>query len=140
MRIVLDTSVLVAAVRSPTGASMALLDAALTGQIEMLISTALMLEYEAVLTRAEHLRVSEFTHAEVDGLLDAICRTGTEVIIRWQWRPQLHDPDDEMVLETAINGNAQAIVTFNRTDFAHAAERFGLMVLSPGEALGKVGI
>jgi predicted nucleic acid-binding protein len=52
----------------------------------------------------------------------------------------LLDPDDEMVLETAINGNAQAIVTFNRTDFAHAAERFGLMVLSPGEALGKVGI
>jgi len=137
---VLDTSVLVAAVRSPKGASMALLDAALSGKIEMLISTALVLEYESVLTRAEHLRVSELTRGEVDRLLDAICRMATEVKIQWQWRPQLHDPDDEMVLETAVNGHARAIVTFNRADFAHAAKRFGLMVLSPGEALGKVDI
>ena len=119
---------------------MALLEAALSGQIEILISTAMVLEYEAVLMRAEHLRVSELTPGEVDRLLDAICKTATEVTIQWQWRPQLQDPDDEMVLETAINGHAQAIVTFNRADFTGAAKRFDLMVLSPGEALGKVGI
>jgi predicted nucleic acid-binding protein len=119
---------------------MALLDAVLSGQVEMLISTALVLEYEAVLTRVEHLRVSELSRGEVNRLLDAICRTATEVTIQWQWRPQLHDPDDEMVLETAINGHAQAIVTFNRADFTGAAKQFGLIVLSPGEALGKVGM
>ena len=121
------------------GLLMALLAAALTGQIEMLISTALMLEYEAVLTRAEHLRVSEFTHAEVDGLLDAICRTGTEVIIRWQWRPQLHDPNDEMVLEAAVNGGAVALVTFNVRDYGSAPAQFGIEVLLPREAITRIG-
>jgi len=140
VRVVLDTSVLVAALRSPTGASIALLDAALRGKIEILISTALMLEYEAVLTRTEHLRVAEMTQEDVRRLLDAICRTATQVTVQWQWRPQLSDPDDEMVLETAINGHAHAIVTFNRSDFTPAAIGFGMMVLSPAEALGKVDI
>jgi putative PIN family toxin of toxin-antitoxin system len=140
VRAVLDTSVLVAAIRSPSGASKALLDAALAGHFKILISTALVLEYEAVLTRAEHLRVSEFSLQEVEGLLDAICRNATETSIRWRWRPQLQDPDDELVLETAINGNADWIVTFNRADFIRAEKQFGLKVLSPSEALGKVFI
>jgi len=138
VRLVLDTSVLVAAIRSPLGASRALLDAALCGRVEILISTALVLEYEAVLTRFEHLRVSEFSLEEVEALLDAICGEGTEVPIRWKWRPQLLDPDDEMVLEIAINGGADAIVTFNRADFVHAAIDFGLKVLSPKEAMEMV--
>jgi putative PIN family toxin of toxin-antitoxin system len=129
--LVLDTSVLVAAIRSPSGASMALLELVLSDQAEMLISTALVLEYEAVLTRAEHLRVSEYTLCDVQELLDALCRRAIEARIPWRWRPQLTDPDDEMVLEAAINGRAQAIVTFNRTDFEDAAKRFGLMILSP---------
>jgi predicted nucleic acid-binding protein len=117
---------------------MALLDAALKGRLEILVSAALVLEYEAVLTRAEHLRVSELSLAEVEGLLDSICRTATEVTIQWHWRPQLHDPDDEMVLEAAINGHAEAIVTFNRVDFVRGARRFGLKVLSPREALERM--
>jgi predicted nucleic acid-binding protein len=104
---------------------MAIVDAALNGKIEMLMSTALVLEYEAVMTRVDHLRVSELSLREVEGLLDAICRTAKVVRIQWHWRPQLHDPDDEMVLEAALNGYADAIVTFNRVDFVHAAKRFG---------------
>jgi predicted nucleic acid-binding protein len=119
---------------------MALLNAALCGRVEILISTALVLEYEAVLTRAEHLRVSELTREEVNELLDAICRTATQVTIQWQWRPQLHNPDDEMVLEIAINGYADAIVTFNQADFIHATRQFDLKVFSPREALEKVKI
>jgi len=138
MRAVLDTSVVVAAVRSPTGASKVLLDAALNGRFKMLLSSALALEYEAVLSRPEHLEVSGFAQAEIGELLDAICRAAVRVAIRFRWRPQLGDPDDEMVLETAINGRAQAIVTFNRADFAPVATRFGLDVLSPGEALKKL--
>ncbi len=135
----LDTSVLVAAVRSPDGASKALLDLVLDGQIEILISNPLMLEYEAVITRPEHLKVSEYSLEEVEKLLDAICNMGTETSLRWSWRPQLSDPDDEMVLETAINGRADAIVTFNRADFARAAKSFGLAVLLPVQALHKAG-
>jgi putative PIN family toxin of toxin-antitoxin system len=140
VRIVLDTSVLVAAVRSPTGASRALLDAAFSGQMEILISTALVLEYEAVLTRLEHLRVAGYSLEEIHELLDTICETGTRVTVRWHWRPQLRDPDDQMVLETAINGYANAIVTFNRSDFIHAGKHFGLKILSPREALERVVI
>lgn len=117
---------------------MRLVDAALNGRIEILISTALLLEYEAVLTRDEHLMVSGLSAAEVNTLLDAICEIATPVKIQWQWRPQLSDPSDEMVLETAINGRAQAIVSFNRAHFELAARSFGLSVLLPKEALGKV--
>lgn len=104
----------------------------------MLISTALVLEYEAVLTRVEHLRVSELSREDVDRLVDAMCRTATRVTTHWQWRPQLSDPDGEMVLETAINGYADAIVTFNRADFVRATRQFDLKVFSPREALEKV--
>src|ERR1700728_5316652 len=100
---------------------MALLDLALSGKLEVLVSPAVVLVYEAVLTRVEHLRVSELSLNEVVELVDAICSRATAVKIRWRWRPQLYDPDDEMVLEAALNRHADAIVTFNRSDFAHAA-------------------
>lgn len=137
MRMVLDTSVLVAAIRSPGGASMALLDAVMEGRCQVLVSTALLLEYEAVLTRVEHLLVAKYSEADVEKLLDSICRVAMEVRIQWNWRPQLSDPDDEMVLEAAINGGAEAIVTFNRADFIRAARGFGLQILSPAEALER---
>lgn len=117
---------------------MQLVAAALRGRVKILISTALVLEYEAVLTRQEHVMASGLTAAEMNKLLDAVCAVATAVSIRWQWRPQLSDPNDEMVLETAINGRAEAIVTFNRTHFEGAAKKFGLAVISPREALGWV--
>jgi putative PIN family toxin of toxin-antitoxin system len=138
--VVLDTSVLVAAIRSPLGASRALLDAALRGKIEILISTALVLEYEAVFTRPEHLLVASHTIEEVQVILDAICKSGIRVHAYWRWRPQLQDPDDEMVLETAITGCANAIVTSNRIDFIQSGGHFGLMILSPREALERVAV
>jgi putative PIN family toxin of toxin-antitoxin system len=119
---------------------MALLDAALNGKTEALISTALVLEYEAVMTRPEHLLVADYSLVEIQELLDAVCEAGTKVSVHWHWRPQLHDPDDEMVLETAINGYADAIVTFNRSDFILGAKRFGFELLTPSEALERVVI
>lgn len=114
---------------------MALLDAALEGKIEILLSVALALEYEAVLSREEHLSASELTRIEVEGLLRALCSVAIQVRIERNWRPQLRDQDNEMVLETAINGRAEGIVTFNRTDFETAAKRFGMAVLLPRQAL-----
>jgi putative PIN family toxin of toxin-antitoxin system len=138
VRIVLDTSVLVAAVRSQTGASRALLSAALGPQVKFLISNPLILEYEAVLTRREHLLAFGLCISEVEELIDVICAAGIEVRMTRSWRPLLCDPDDEVVLETAINGQADAIITFNRADFAGIPVQFPVVVLSPQEALKRM--
>jgi predicted nucleic acid-binding protein len=68
-------------------------------------------------------------------LLDAVAANAAPVRLAFRWRPALRDPDDDMVLETAANGQAEAIVTFNKRDFTAIAGRFGMAVLSPGEAL-----
>jgi putative PIN family toxin of toxin-antitoxin system len=135
VQVVIDTSVLIAAIRSEAGASKVLVAAALQARFEFLISTPLVLEYEAVLTRREHLLASGLSVSDVAELLDAICSTGIEVQMTRSWRPQLPDPDDEMVLETALNGKAGAIITFNRADFAGVLEDFGIEVLAPGGSI-----
>jgi putative PIN family toxin of toxin-antitoxin system len=136
---VLDTDVLVAAMRSQTGASRGLLSAALTQRFELLISVPLMLEYEAVLKRPGHLRVSGTTTEDVGDVLDVLSLVGKRVTFAFRWRPALPDPNDDMVLETAINGNADAIVTFNERHFNPVAGRFGCQVIRPGEALRMLG-
>jgi predicted nucleic acid-binding protein len=60
------------------------------------------------------------------------------VRLTFNWRPALRDPDDDMVLEAAANGRADAIVTFNLRDFADVAPRFGIAVLRPADALRKL--
>jgi putative PIN family toxin of toxin-antitoxin system len=140
VRFVLDTSVLVAAIRSRLGASNLLVEAVLAGRLKPLLSVALVLEYEAVLKRPEQLLASGLSGSQVDVLLSAICATGSEVKSFFDWRPQLRDANDEMVLEAAINGQANAIVTHNRRDFVVAAESFGIDVVSPAEALERMGL
>jgi putative PIN family toxin of toxin-antitoxin system len=135
LRIVLDTDVMVAAVRSNVGASRRLLVAALSGRFEPLLSVPLMLEYEAVLKRPKHLRAAGATHADIDAILDALAAVGTPIVPSFSWRPELADPADEMVLETAVNGQADLIVTFNVTHMRPVRERFGIRALRPPEAL-----
>jgi putative PIN family toxin of toxin-antitoxin system len=134
MRIVMDTSVLVAGLRSRLGASAALLKEIAASRVVLVASPALFLEYEAVLKREKHGLPAQF----VDGFLAELALCISPVEIRFVWRPQLRDADDEMVLEAAINGQAEAIVTHNKRDFALAEERFGIEVLSPAELLQKV--
>jgi putative PIN family toxin of toxin-antitoxin system len=135
---VLDTDVMVAALRSGGGASRQLLLAALNQQFELLISVPLMLEYEAVLTRAEHLAACGLNRAEVGCVLDDLASVARPVRLAFRWRPMLSDPDDDMVLETAINGSASAIVTFNQRDFATVTETFRCAVILPGTALRQI--
>ncbi len=134
VRLVLDTSVLVAAIRSADGASNLLLRSALSGKLIFLASVPLVLEYEAVLTREEHLAQPGLTREEVQVLLDSLVEVAQPVRLAFYWRPVLRDPDDDMVLETAVHGRASALVTFNQRDFPEVTSRFGIEVISPRQA------
>jgi putative PIN family toxin of toxin-antitoxin system len=138
MRLVLDTTVMVAAIRSNAGASNRLVESALRRRFTLLVSTPLLIEYEAVMTRQEHLDRSGLTIEEVEILLDAVAAVAEPVRLAFLWRPALHDPDDDMVMETAANGGADGLVTFNRRDFEPGASAFGVSVLSPGDALRRL--
>jgi putative PIN family toxin of toxin-antitoxin system len=133
MKVALDTDVLVAAVRSRLGASRAWLRAILTGEANLLLSVPLALQYEAVLTRPEQLAASGASVEQIQALLDALCAVCTPVEISFLWRPMLRDADDEMVLEVAVNGGADRLLTFNERDFAGAG-RLGVTVERPGPA------
>lgn len=138
MRLVLDTDVLVAALRSDRGASRQLLLAALELRVVTLISVPLILEYEAVLTRPEQLKAFGLTVGEVNSILDALVAAAEPVTFRFLWRPQLKDPSDEMVLETAVNGNADYLATFNLRHFLEAAALFGMRAAVPGHIWRKI--
>jgi len=135
---VLDTTVVVAAFRSKYGASQQLLLAAVNGDFQLLLSVALILEYEAVLSRPEQLAFCGLTADDVGKALDNIVAIAEPVWINNRWRPQLPDPDDDMVLEVAVNGKADAIVTFNQNDFRGMESRFGCQAILPGEALRRI--
>jgi putative PIN family toxin of toxin-antitoxin system len=137
-RVVLDTDVIVAALRSVSGGSNAVLTAVAIGRLTPLITPALFLEYEAVLKRAEQRLVHGLSLAAIDQFLAALAAASEAVEVSFQWRPQLRDANDEMVLETALNGLADALVTHNVKDFAGVAEKFGLRVLRPGELLKEL--
>jgi putative PIN family toxin of toxin-antitoxin system len=133
MRLALDTDVLVAALCSRRGASRAWLRAILTGEATLLLSVPLALQYEAVLTRPGLLTAAGAIAEQVTTLLDILCAVCQPVEISFLWRPTLRDADDEMVLEVAVNGRADRLLTFNERDFA-AAGRLGVTVERPGPA------
>ena len=135
----LDSSVVVSAFRSRRGASSRLLALADGGRIVPLATPALFLEYEDVLKRPGQREASGLSLAEVDAALAALAALVEPVEVRFAWRPQLADAGDEMVLEAAVNGRADALVTHNLADFAAAAPRFGLALLRPGELLERIG-
>lgn len=138
MRLILDTNVVVAALRSPSGASAALLEQALDRRFTLLLSAPLVLEYEGTCSDPAHRIASGLSESEVGTIVSALCAVGEPVQAWFLWRPQLRDPADEMVLETAVNGNANALVTFNKRDFGDAPGAFGIEVLSPRKALSQI--
>ncbi|MBA4064922.1 MAG: DNA-binding protein [Isosphaera sp.] len=136
--VVLDTCVLVAAFRSATGASNALLGLVGGGRFEVALTTPLLLEYEAVLLRApEDLGL---TPADVADLINYLCRVGRPADVRFRVRPSLPDPGDEMVLEAAVAAGAGWLVTHNVRHLAAGAARFGVEVVTPREALRRLGV
>lgn len=133
LQVVLDTNVLVAAIRSRTGASHRLLrELAGPRSWTLNLSNALATEYVEVI----HREGGKLGHARagLDTFLNFICQAAVEREVYFRWRPLLADPDDEMVLELAVACAATHLVTFNKRDFA-GAERFGINVLTPEEFL-----
>ena len=138
MRYVLDTDVIVAAMRSPSGASAALLLAALDKRFTLVANVPLIIEYEATCSRVEHHLAAGLSAAEVQQFLDGLAALAEPVETHFLWRPRLRDPADEMVLEAAVNGHANAIVTFNLRDYGLNTKDFGIEVLLPRDALKRL--
>lgn len=138
MRLVLDTDVVVAALRSPKGGSAAVLRLLDAGRVTILLSVALALEYEAVCHLPEHRLASGLTTADVALFVNTLIGLAEPIQVHFRWRPQLRDAGDEMVLETAVNGRADALVTFNQRHYAAVPSRFGIELLLPREILRRI--
>jgi putative PIN family toxin of toxin-antitoxin system len=134
----LDTDVIVAAMRSPSGASAAILEAARERRVALLVSVPLAMEYEATCRELEHRRAAGLSTREVGIFLDAVIALAEPIETHFLWRPQLRDAGDEMVLEAAINGRADGLVTFNLRDYGAFPARFGVEVLLPRDALTRI--
>lgn len=138
MKIVLDTDVFIASVRSKTGAARYIVRLIERRQLTALASVPLLIEYEAVLKRPEHLKAGNLTIATADNVIYALAALLVPVESHFSWRPQLKDPDDEMILEAAINGRANCVVTFNTRHFEQVGQRFGIEILKPAELLRRI--
>ena len=135
MRVVLDTSVLVAALRSRRGASFQLLTLLRAGRFEIALSVPLAFEYEAVLVR--HAKELGLAQREAIALVDYFCEIAHLQEIHFLWRPTLTDPGDEFVLELAVAAGCKAIVTHNIHDFL-GAKPFNIRILTPGKFLTQL--
>ncbi len=134
-KIVLDTNVLIAALRSRKGASFQVLKLIGRGQFDIVLSVPLFLEYEDVAKRTS--RAVGLRHSDIDDILDYLCSVGQHREIFFLWRPFLKDPMDDMVLEVAVESNCDYIVTHNIKDFG-GIEKFGIEAIRPGKFLRKL--
>ena len=136
LQIIIDTNVLLSAVRSQFGASFRLLSLIEDSRFEINLSVALALEYEDVLKRPA--LNPNLTIQEADDILDFLCQNANLCEIFYLWRPTLRDPKDDFVLELAVESNCDYIVTFNTKDFA-GSEKFGIKAIRPKDFLQIIG-
>ena len=130
--VVIDTNVIIAALRSKRGASNKLLSLVGTSKFEIHDSVALILEYEDVIQRQRaELGLSQ---DEVSTFIDALCSMAHHHKIYFLWRPFLTDVNDELVLELAVSANCEYILTHNISDF-RGSEKFGIRAITPKEFL-----
>ena len=130
-RVVVDTSVVVAGLRTRSGAGNAVLRLIANRRLVALATPPLFLEYEDVLKRPEQRLAHGLALDAIDEFLAELAALVEPVEVHFLWRPQVRDPKDEMVLEAAINGQADALITYNVRDFTLAGERFAIPNPSP---------
>jgi putative PIN family toxin of toxin-antitoxin system len=124
--------VIVSAFRSRDGASFQLLQLLREGRFTAVATPTLLFEYESVLKRPGQRQAQCLSEEQLEDGICGLAAVAEAVQVDFQYRPQLSDAGDEMVLEAAINGHAYAIITHNVRDFLPAAEQFGLRVMTPG--------
>lgn len=135
-QVVIDTNVVIAALRSQRGAAHRLLWLVDSGRFEINLSVPLVLEYEAVAKRLSgQIPLGEI---DIQDIIDYLCAVAHHHQVFYLWRPFLRDPKDDMVLELAVAAHCRFIITFNRHDF-QGAEQFGIQVVTPQEFLVQVG-
>ncbi len=134
--IVLDTNVIVSALRSQRGASYKLLMEIGSDTFDINVSVPLVLEYEDATKRL--IGTMRLKKKDIDDILDYICMVAKRWEIFYLWRPYLKDPKDDMVLELAVTSNSDFIVTYNKKDFQNIRP-FGLRVVTPKEFLRLKG-
>jgi putative PIN family toxin of toxin-antitoxin system len=135
-RVVLDTNVLLSALRSKRGASFRGLNLVGRAKFEICVSVPLVLEYESAAKR--YSRSLGLRHSDIDDILDYLCRVGEHREIFYLWRPFLKNPMDDMVLELAVEGQSDFVVTHNIPDFA-GIEEFRIRAITPQALLRKIG-
>lgn len=136
-RIIIDSNVLVSALRSKRGASYRLLTLLDSGLYEPVVSVSLVLEYESAAKRL--LGQTRLTMRDVDAIIDFICAVAVPARVFYLWRPFLKDPKDDMVLEAAVAAGCSHLVTFNTRDFV-GARRFGVQIVTPQAMLAEIGV
>jgi len=138
LQIVIDTNVFYTALRSRRGASHRLLrEVGRNTAFRIHLSVPLVLEYEEVAKR--HSRALGLLHRDIDDILDYLCSVAGLHSIFYLWRPHLPDPDDDLLLELAVEAGCQRIVTYNQRDF-RGIEPFGVRAVTPQEFLREIGV
>lgn len=135
MKIVLDTDIIIAGMRSPSGASAEIIRRARRGELTLMASVSLFMEYEAKCTLPIHYQAAGLSAQEAEIFINTLASIISPVKTHYLWRPQLRDPADEMVLEAAVNGGAKALISFNQKHFGLTPQRFGIQLLLPSEFL-----
>ncbi|MBI4517405.1 MAG: putative toxin-antitoxin system toxin component, PIN family [Deltaproteobacteria bacterium] len=134
--VVLDTNVVVSGLRSQRGAAFRLLSLVGSGRFEHCMSVALAFEYADAVTRpGAGIRLRR---PVIEDILDYLCASARKVKIHFLWRPTLADPKDDMVLEVAVCGGCEAIVTYNIRDF-RGCGAFGVRAIRPQKFLSLIG-
>jgi predicted nucleic acid-binding protein len=138
LEIVLDTNVFYAGLRSRRGASYQLLrEVGRSTAFRIHLSVPLVLEYEEIAKR--HSKALGLSRQDIDDILDYLCSIAGLHSIFYLWRPYLPDPEDDMLLELAVEAGCQRIVTFNLRDF-HGSEQFGVRAVTPQQFLREIGV
>lgn len=138
LQTVLDTNVLIAGLRSQHGASHRLLrEIGSNPSFQLHLSVPLVLEYEEVAKRQS--RALGLSHQDIEDVIDYLCSVAGRHEIFYLWRPYLPDPEDDMVLELAVEAGCQRIVTFDQRGF-RGAEQFGVKAVTPQDFLREIGV
>jgi putative PIN family toxin of toxin-antitoxin system len=135
LNVVIDTNVLISALRSSRGASFLLFRLIGTGKFKISLSVPLLVEYEAVSKRK---KFDHLIDTDIDDLLNYLCKVADKRDIFYLWRPFLKDPTDDMILELAVEAGCEYIITYNLDDFK-GIEQFGVEAITPKSFLNIIG-